>query len=109
VAMIDYKDVNVRNKEILKNDWACPQLWQRMTIEWDGAIMPCNNDDFRLLSPGNVKDKNIDFCWHAPIVQKARDLHRQGSSHLVSACKGCPWRTAQISKLINNLQDNHEK
>ena len=109
VAMIDYKDVNIRNKDILKNDWACPQLWQRMTIEWDGTIMPCNNDDFRRLSPGNIKDKSISICWHAPIVQEARDLHRQGFSHLVSACKGCPWRTTQVSKLINNLQDNHEK
>lgn len=109
VAMIDYKDVNNRNKEIFKNDWACPQLWQRMTIEWDGTIMPCNNDDFRRLSPGNVKDKSIDFCWHATIVQEAREIHRQGFSHLVIACKGCPWRTTQISKLQNNLQDSHVK
>ena len=102
VAVIDYKDVNVRNKEILKSDWACPQLWQRMTIEWNGTIMPCNNDDIRLLSPGNVRDKDIYFYWHAPIVQEARELHRQGCSHLVNACKGCPWRTTQISKLIND-------
>lgn len=109
VAMIDYKDVNIRNEEIIKEGWACPQLWQRMTIEWDGTIMPCNNDDFRLLSPGNIKDKSISSCWHAPIVDRARDLHHQGFSHLVNACKGCPWRTTQILKLINNPQDNYEK
>ncbi|MCX5884690.1 MAG: radical SAM protein [Proteobacteria bacterium] len=109
VATIDYKDVNVRNGDILKNDWACPQLWQRMTVECNGTIMPCNNDDFRLLSPGNVKDKSVYAYWHDTRVYQIRELHKQGLSHLVEACNGCPWRTTQISKLINNLQDNHVK
>ena len=49
VAAIDYKDVKNRNTDLINVNWACPQLWQRMTIEWDGTIMPCNNDDFRHL------------------------------------------------------------
>jgi len=100
VAAVDYKEVNERNEKIIRSDWACPQLWQRMTIEWDGAVMPCNNDDFRRLSPGNVKAKSVHSCWHDPNVGRARELHRQGMSHLVSACQGCPWRTTQIMKLI---------
>lgn len=99
VAAVDYKDVTDRMEEIVKTDWACPQLWQPMTIEWDGAIMPCNNDDFRRLSPGNVKDGSVHSSWHDPIVKKARALHRQGRSHQVDACRGCPWRTTQILKL----------
>jgi hypothetical protein len=33
-------------------------------------------------------------------VRRARELHQQGLSHEVAACDGCPWRTAQINKLI---------
>jgi radical SAM protein with 4Fe4S-binding SPASM domain len=98
VAAIDYKEVKDRNFDIVKDDWACPQLWQRMTIEWNGTIMPCNNDDFRALSPGNIMNKTVFSCWHDPVVQNTRELHRLGKSHLVTACRGCPWRTTQILK-----------
>lgn len=99
VAAVDYKDAGCREKGII-GQWACPQLWQRMTIEWDGTVLACNNDDLRLLSVGNANEKSIYDCWHDLNVQKIRNLHKQGNSHLVAACDGCPWRTAQLMKLV---------
>jgi len=99
-ASIDYKEAEDRNTGLVAGNWACPQLWQRMTIEWDGRIMPCNNDDYRHLSPGNVKDMAVSDCWLAPRVQEARKLHMAGRSHEVAACNGCPWRTTQILKIL---------
>ena len=106
VAAIDYKEGEAvkRHKGLVAPDWACPQLWQRMTIEWDGSIMPCNNDDYRKLSPGKVGSKNIRSCWRDPMVENARALHRAGKSHLVEACNGCPWRTTQIFKTHGTSQ-----
>jgi radical SAM protein with 4Fe4S-binding SPASM domain len=100
VAAIDYKEGEVlkRNKSLDESDWACPQLWQRMTVEWDGTVIPCNNDDYRLLSPGNVTEKTILDCWHDLAVQNTRGLHKKGESYLVEACNGCPWRTTQVLK-----------
>ncbi|HRR40893.1 MAG TPA: radical SAM protein [Syntrophales bacterium] len=98
VAAIDFKDISKREEVLVDYGWACPQLWQRMTIEWNGAIIPCNNDDYRLLSPGNVLARDIYSCWHDPIVQRARELHMRGESHLVAACSGCPWRATQVKK-----------
>ncbi|MDK2954768.1 MAG: hypothetical protein PWQ57_264 [Desulfovibrionales bacterium] len=97
-ASVDYKDVENRDEALVEPDWACPQLWQRMTVEWDGAVMPCNNDDFRTLSPGNLKDISVREAWRAPVVEAARRLHKEGRSHEVEACNGCPWRTTQILK-----------
>ena len=98
VAVVDYKAVEDRNQTIIDGNWACPQLWQRMTIEWDGTIMPCNNDDLRKISPGNAMEMPVKDCWHDQIVEQARKLHRQGKSHLIESCNGCPWRTTQINK-----------
>jgi len=100
VAAIDYKEAKERKTDLIDNDWACPQLWQRMTVEWDGAIMPCNNDDHRTLSPGSAANKSVYESWHAPIVESARNFHERGESHMVRACNGCPWRTTQISKRL---------
>lgn len=99
-AAVDYKDESVRKTGITA-DWACPQLWQRMTIEWDGTVLPCNNDDVRLFSPGNAGSKSIYDCWHDTKVETMRTLHRQGRSHELKDCDGCPWRTAQIAKSLN--------
>jgi radical SAM protein with 4Fe4S-binding SPASM domain len=98
VAAIDFKDA-LNRKSGLMHDWACPQLWQRMTIQWEGTVLPCNNDDLCLLSPGNVKVKSLYACWHDAKVKKARNLHRNGKSHKIASCDGCPWRSAQINKL----------
>ena len=98
VAAIDYKDSTHQKSSLIDKTWACPQLWQRMTIEWDGTIIPCNNDDLRYLSPGNVKEKSIEKCWHHPLVEKARELHKKGKSHKLQSCNSCPWRTTQIKK-----------
>ncbi len=98
VAAVDYKAAETRQTGLECSDWACPQLWQRMTIEWDGTIIPCNNDDYRHLSPGNVHDLSIADAWLHPKVASARRLHQNGRSHQVKACNGCPWRTTQIEK-----------
>ena len=99
-AAIDYKEAEKRDETLVAPDWACPQLWQRMTIEWDGRIMPCNNDDYRHLSPGNSSDMSVFKSWHAEVVRNARELHMQGRSHELPACNGCPWRTTQIMKKL---------
>lgn len=98
-AAIDYKEAEGRNSTLINKKWACPQLWQRMTIEWDGRVMPCNNDDYRLLSPGNINDISVECAWKAGLVNDARRMHKQGLSHFVDACNGCPWRTTQLLKI----------
>jgi len=97
VAALDYH-APIRNRSLVDENWACPQLWQRMAVEWDGTVLPCNNDDYGFLSPGNVGEKTIQHCWQAPMLQEARQIHRRGKSHLLKSCNGCMWRTTQILK-----------
>ncbi len=97
VAALDFMDAAHR-EALVDPTFACPQLWQRMTVEVGGSVNPCNNDDFRRLSPGNARERSIRECWHDPAVALAREAHRQGQSHLLAACRDCVWRAAQIVK-----------
>ena len=99
VAAVSYQNTQERLEGLVCREWACPQLWQRMTIAWNGAIMPCNNDDHGFLCVGNVKERSVSSCWHDDQVRQVRKLHQEGQSHLVKACNGCAWRTAQIQKI----------
>lgn len=99
VAYLDYKQMK-KHKEGLIYPWACPQLWQRMCIWWTGLIIPCNHDDRGKLALGNVKDITIKEVWHAKRVDKIREFHKKGLSHLVDGCNGCYLRDSEIRKYI---------
>jgi len=77
VAAVDYKDGELR-REGIDYEWGCPQLWQRMTIEWDGTVHPCNNDDSGLMPLFNVNKKSVYECWHDKKIGDIRSLHRRG-------------------------------
>ena len=82
-------------------DWACPFLWQRMTILWDGTLLPClmhGVSDFTLLSLGNVRDVSIREMWKGVQAARYRDLHRRGQAHQLEACDRCSFRAMELEK-----------
>ncbi len=98
IAYLDYKDMKERQRGVVY-PWACPQIWQRMLIWWDGTIVPCNHDDDAVLSPGNIKEISIKDAWNSELVNKTRLMHKRGQAHLVSGCDGCYLRDSEIKKL----------
>jgi len=80
-------------------DWGCPMLWQRMTITWDGKILPCIHDIFEWDSFGKIKDISIKEAWSSSKENLYRNLHRQGKAHEIQRCDRCPYRESEIRKL----------
>jgi radical SAM protein with 4Fe4S-binding SPASM domain len=79
-------------------DWACPQLWQRMTVWWDGTILPCNEDDHGRQALGNIRDMSIAEAWRCARIEALRDAHRKGLAHTCPACDGCNLRDVELRK-----------
>ncbi|MFH1310699.1 MAG: radical SAM/SPASM domain-containing protein [Candidatus Omnitrophota bacterium] len=105
VGYLDARDegpgVNHKGK---KADWACPFLWQRMVILWDGTILPCllhGVDDSSEMELGNVRDKDLKKEWLSAKMENFRKLHKQGVSHKLEACDKCSYRALEINKLVN--------
>lgn len=99
VAFLDYKEMKEKKKGN-KYKWACPQIWQRMAIWWDGTIMPCNHDDDGLISIGNVKQITIEQAWRSEKLNYIREAHKKGQADKIPACDGCYLRDSEIEKLI---------
>ncbi len=98
VAFLDYKEMKHKKKGVVY-PWACPQLWQRMAVWWDGTILPCNHDDDGLNTFGNVRNMSIKKAWNSAGLNRLRQLHKQGLSHKIIACDGCYLRDSEIAKL----------
>jgi len=103
---IGYLDARKEGRGIdhkgLKANWACPFLWQRMTILWDGTILPClmhGVEDLSLMALGNVKDVTIKELWSGKRNNFYRILHKEGKSHKIEACDKCSYRAMETEKL----------
>lgn len=102
IALIEFKEETMAKKEAdkLAYPWACPQLWQRMTVRCDGAILPCNEDNLGNLTLGNINDMSIKEAWQGAHLRSIRKVHRQGKAHTIKACRECFLRNTQINKLL---------
>lgn len=97
-AAVDFMDVTRQPPAPVESAWACPQLWQRLTVDWQGNIRPCNNADQRAQPLGHAPEMSIDQAWLHPRMELARSLHACGLSHRVAQCGACLWRTSQLAK-----------
>ncbi len=82
--------------------WACPFLWQRMTILRDGTILPClmhGIDDFASMIIGNAGECSIKDIWKGAEANFRRKLHEGGKSHEIQACRQCSYREMEVEKL----------
>jgi radical SAM protein with 4Fe4S-binding SPASM domain len=98
VAYLDFRDKGGVEKDIVC-DWACPQLWQRMAVFFDGTILPCNFDTEGYFNLGNAKNISIKDAWHSDKNNGYRKLHQCGNSHKIKACNECYFRQSEIIKL----------
>jgi radical SAM protein with 4Fe4S-binding SPASM domain len=83
-------------------DWACPFLWQRIAILWDGTLLPClmhGVSDFNLMALGNVKEISIKETWQSEKATQYRELHKSGQAHKLEACDRCSYRAMELEKL----------
>ncbi len=103
VGYLDYKEMKAKKKAI-QYPWACPQIWQRMAVWWDGTVMPCNHDDDGLLALGNVTVIKVADAWHSVSLQNIRTTHKNGIAHHIPACDGCYLRDSELNKLKGGKQ-----
>lgn len=97
VGVVDLKDMTRREYGV-KGAWVCPQPWQRLSVLWDGAILPCNHDDQEFGRLGYFPEMPLKKAWHGAGMRMVREAQRSGRAELVAACNGCFLRTAELKR-----------
>ena len=85
----------------------CPQLWQRLTIAWDGAVYPCTGDNACREPLGNVKEKNIRDIWHSECLKHLREKHSKFEADDLEICSHCDLN--KVPKLVNDYGKDKNK
>lgn len=67
----------------------CGQLWNHVSISWNGEVSPCCADPFRKLRIGNVQKSSLRDLWHCHQMREMRSLHLQRKYDLLPLCGQC--------------------
>jgi len=98
ITYTDYRNqdgldkVDRYTKERKENkSYACPALWQRLTINATGEVTACCRDAGKRLTLGKLDDSstNLTDVWNGKSLNEARKLHKQKKAYLIDACNGC--------------------
>ncbi len=98
ITYTDYRNqdgldkVDRYTKERKENkSYACPALWQRLTINATGEVTACCRDAGKRLTLGKLDDSvtNLTDVWNGKSLNDARKLHEEKKAYLIDACNGC--------------------
>lgn len=67
----------------------CPNLWERMTIFWNGDVTLCCQDVDGQWLFGNLKVLSIKDIWNCDQLQAIRQIHRGRQFHNFRFCLEC--------------------
>ena len=55
----------------------CSQLWQRLSVYWDGTVNACCNDFDGFLTIGRIDKDHLQDLWHGKDVSELRERHKR--------------------------------
>ena len=74
---------------------ACPQIWQRIIVTWDGKVAMCCRDwesENVLGKLDYTVGKDLEYFWRGEKLNKIRGLHLEKRLDDVTACEKCSFK-----------------
>lgn len=100
--LIDYlgKDDDI----VYVDEFACPQIYQRLVIGSDGKVMLCANDEAGSYLLGDIHVESVHDIWQGEKIKKIRKLHESGKFKDLDVCRKCylPRATEDSEKALIN-------
>jgi radical SAM protein with 4Fe4S-binding SPASM domain len=115
--LIDY--LHNDTQIVFEENFACPQLYQRLVIGSDGRVMMCSNDEDTKHPVGDAYSQSIHEIWHGEAMNKVREIHsREDGFRELAVCRNCYYprkavpdetadvggRTIVIENYVNRAQ-----
>jgi radical SAM protein with 4Fe4S-binding SPASM domain len=93
-------------------DFACPQIYQRLTVGADGLVMMCANDENGEHVVGDANTQTLHDIWHGEAMTRVRAIHaRHEGCAKIKPCAKCylPLRTYESAVSVGGRRVVAEK
>ena len=74
---------------------ACPQIWQRIVVTWDGKVIMCCRDWDSKNVLGKLdysEGRDLEYFWRGAKLQNIRKLHLENKVDDITACSECSYK-----------------
>jgi radical SAM protein with 4Fe4S-binding SPASM domain len=70
-------------------DFRCHQPWLRLTIRYDGRVLPCCSFYAERLVIGDMRQQSCKEIWNSRPLRELQDLHTRGQYEKNAVCLEC--------------------
>jgi radical SAM protein with 4Fe4S-binding SPASM domain len=110
---LQYGNLNLSSimprEAIERNPLACPELFFRMVIFWNGDVTVCCEDINGEMITGNIRKDPIKKLWKNEKITKIRKKHFKGDFSFLPVCKGCDLSNRNMVKFLDKQMEYYSK
>ncbi len=67
----------------------CPEIWDKLSINWDGSVSACCQDYDNLMIVGNILENDLAEIFTGEMEKKYREIIRKSEYEKLPLCKNC--------------------
>jgi radical SAM protein with 4Fe4S-binding SPASM domain len=81
----------LKNKESMAEERLkkCPEVFGKVSIDWDGQVTACCSDYNRKMIIGDIKGNSLNNIFHNDIINKYRETLRKNEFEKIPHCSRC--------------------
>lgn len=101
--LIDY--LGLDDHIVYEENFACPQLYERVFVSSTGDVMMCNSDEYGKHIIGDAWEQSIHEIWHGEVLNHVREEHKKKDGFKnISICRDCfyPRKTEPTETAVVN-------
>jgi len=83
------KTQNIINPEATETTPQCPEVFDRLSVNWDGTVTACCRDYDNLLLLGHIQHKKLEDMWLGKPMMHIRKMLLSNQHNKLPVCKGC--------------------
>ncbi|WP_172822775.1 radical SAM/SPASM domain-containing protein [Paramagnetospirillum marisnigri] len=76
-------------ESVVRKHPECPEVFDKMSIDWDGTVTACCSDSDKLMPLGSVKDSSLEAIWNSDTLNHYRALLVAMRHDELPLCKTC--------------------
>lgn len=90
--MLEY----LRSQErIVRKHPECPEVFEKLSINWDGTVTACCSDSDNKMLIGDLKRQSLAEIWKSDVLNQYRDLLVDMRHDEIEFCSGC-WDNSSL-------------
>ncbi len=67
----------------------CPEVYDKLSIDWDGKVTACCSDYDNQMTVGNLADNTLKEIWNGNELNSVREILAKKEYHKIEHCKMC--------------------